>query len=54
MTNAQDIIVAYLAAFNRGDWAGMLALLTDDVVHEINQGGVLYRQGIAPGQGIPL
>jgi steroid delta-isomerase-like uncharacterized protein len=40
MTNAQDIIVAYLAAFNRGDWAGMLALLTDDVVHEINQGGV--------------
>jgi steroid delta-isomerase-like uncharacterized protein len=40
MTNAQDIIVAYLAAFNRGDWAGMLALLADDVVHEINQGGV--------------
>jgi steroid delta-isomerase-like uncharacterized protein len=40
MTNAQDIIVAYLAAFNRGDWPGMLALLTDDVVHEINQGGV--------------
>ena len=40
MTNAQDIIAAYLAAFNRGDWPGMLALLTDDVVHEINQGGV--------------
>jgi steroid delta-isomerase-like uncharacterized protein len=40
MTNAQDIIVAYLAAFNRGDWPGMLALLADDVVHEINQGGV--------------
>ena len=40
MTNAQDIIAAYLAAFNRGDWPGMLALLADDVVHEINQGGV--------------
>jgi len=38
MTNAQDIIAAYLAAFNRGDWPGMLALLTDDVVHDINQG----------------
>ena len=40
MTNAQDIIAAYLAAFNRGDWPGMLAWLADDVVHEINQGGV--------------
>ena len=40
MTNAQDIIAAYLAAFNRGDWPGMPALLADDVMHEINQGGV--------------
>ena len=40
MTNAQDLIAAYLAAFNRGDWPGMLAWLADDVVHEINQGGV--------------
>ena len=39
MTTAQDIIAAYLAAFNRGDWTGMLALLADDVVHDINQGG---------------
>ncbi|MCA3367608.1 MAG: nuclear transport factor 2 family protein [Roseomonas sp.] len=39
MTTTQDIISAYLAAFNRGDWAGMLALLADDVVHDINQGG---------------
>ena len=38
MTTTQDIISAYLAAFNRGDWPGMLALLTDDVVHDINQG----------------
>jgi steroid delta-isomerase-like uncharacterized protein len=39
MTTTQDIISAYLAAFNREDWAGMLALLADDVVHDINQGG---------------
>lgn len=39
MNTAQDIISAYLAAFNRGDWPGMLALLADDVVHDINQGG---------------
>ena len=31
MKTAQDIVSAYLAAFNRGDWTGMLALLTDDV-----------------------
>jgi steroid delta-isomerase-like uncharacterized protein len=39
MMTTQDIISAYLAAFNRGDWPGMLALLADDVVHDINQGG---------------
>jgi steroid delta-isomerase-like uncharacterized protein len=39
MNTAQDIIGAYLAAFNRGDWPGMLVLLADDVVHDINQGG---------------
>ena len=38
MNTAQDIISAYLSAFNRGDWPGMLALLADDVVHDINQG----------------
>jgi steroid delta-isomerase-like uncharacterized protein len=39
MKTAHDIVAAYLAAFNRGDWPGMLALLADDVVHDINQGG---------------
>ena len=39
MNTAQDIISAYLSAFNRGDWPGMLVLLADDVVHDINQGG---------------
>ncbi len=32
------LIEHYYAAFNRKDWKGMLALLTDDVVHDINQG----------------
>ena len=31
-------MLAYYAAFNRGDWAGMQALLADDVVHDLNQG----------------
>ncbi|MBV2146870.1 nuclear transport factor 2 family protein [Sphingobium sp. AS12] len=35
----------YYAAFNRGDSAAMLALLTDDVVHEPSQGAV--RKGKA-------
>jgi steroid delta-isomerase-like uncharacterized protein len=34
-----ELIQDYYAAFNAGDDEGMLALLTDDVVHEINQGG---------------
>lgn len=35
---ATELILAYYAAFNRGDWDGMLALLGDDVVHDLNQG----------------
>lgn len=33
------LIRAYLDAFNRGDREGMLALLAEDVAHDINQGG---------------
>lgn len=32
------LISAYYAAFNRQDWDGMLALLTDDIAHDVNQG----------------
>lgn len=39
MDTAAELIRAYLDAFNRGDRAGMLALLTDDVAHDVNQGG---------------
>jgi len=33
-----DVIDAYYAAFNVRDWDGMLALLSDHVRHDINQG----------------
>ena len=32
------ILTRYYAAFNAGDWQGMLDCLDDDVVHDINQG----------------
>lgn len=37
--DAAALITAYLDAFNRGDRAAMLGLLTDDVAHDVNQGG---------------
>ena len=36
--SAADTIRAYYAAFNAGDMDAFLALLTDDVAHDINQG----------------
>lgn len=40
MTDAtRTLIEQYYAAFNAADFAGMLALLTDDVRHDINEGG---------------
>jgi len=36
---SERLIRDYYAAFNAGDEAAFLALLTDDVVHDINQGG---------------
>lgn len=35
---ALELVERYYAAFNAGDWAGMLACLSDDVAHDINQG----------------
>jgi steroid delta-isomerase-like uncharacterized protein len=35
---ATERLLDYYAAFNRGDHAGMLALLDEGVVHDINQG----------------
>lgn len=35
---ATELVQAYYAAFNAGDMAAFLDLLTEDVVHDINQG----------------
>lgn len=35
---AAELVTAYYAAFNAQDMPAFLALLTDDVVHDINQG----------------
>lgn len=37
--SAAAVIRQYYAAFNAGDRTAFLDLLTDDVVHDINQGG---------------
>jgi steroid delta-isomerase-like uncharacterized protein len=37
--DSEKLIRAYYAAFNAKDETGFLALLAEDVVHDINQGG---------------
>ena len=37
--DAAALITAYLDAFNRGDRTAMLGYLTEDVAHDVNQGG---------------
>lgn len=36
--DALALLTRYYAAFNAGDWEGMLDCLDDEVVHDINQG----------------
>ena len=36
---SEGLIGRYYATFNAADWAGMLDCLTEDVAHDINQGG---------------
>lgn len=38
MTDTERLIHAYYAAFNAGDTKALLALLADEIVHDINQG----------------
>jgi steroid delta-isomerase-like uncharacterized protein len=38
-SQALDLLTRYYAAFNAGDWQGMLDCLDDGVIHDINQGG---------------
>ena len=40
MTDARDTLRRYFDAFNAGDIDGMLAELTDDVAHHVNEGQV--------------
>lgn len=40
-----DLIARYYTAFNAGDAAGMLACVSDDVEHRVNEGGI--RRGRA-------
>lgn len=35
---ATELVQAYYAAINAGDLQGLLALLSEDVIHDINQG----------------
>ena len=39
MSDTKALIERYYEAFNRADWEAMLAFLTDDVAHDLNQGG---------------
>ncbi|MCA9648035.1 MAG: nuclear transport factor 2 family protein [Polyangiaceae bacterium] len=34
-----ELLTTYYQRFNAADWAGFLDLLSDDVIHDINQGG---------------
>jgi steroid delta-isomerase-like uncharacterized protein len=34
-----ELVTAYYAAFNRGDWDGMCSFLAEGVAHDLNQGG---------------
>jgi steroid delta-isomerase-like uncharacterized protein len=38
MSASRSLIERYYEAFNRADWEAMLACLTEDVAHDINQG----------------
>lgn len=35
----RELLERYYAAFNRADWKSFLDLLTEDVIHDVNQGG---------------
>ena len=38
MPSTADTVRAYYDRFNAGDWEGMLAVLSEDVAHDLNQG----------------
>ena len=44
-SETQKLVETYLAALNQADATGMLACLSEDVAHDINEGGRGDRQG---------
>lgn len=40
MSDTNAVLARYFAAFNAGDKAGMLAELSDDIAHHVNEGQV--------------
>jgi len=42
----ESLIARYYAAFNAGDAPGMLALVTDDVEHRVNQGAIRHGRAL--------
>src|SRR3546814_1666005 len=44
--STRDIITAYYAAFNTGDTNAMLALVADNVRHDVNQGEPRYGKAL--------
>lgn len=43
---SRDIVTAYYAAFNAGDTDAMLALVADDVRHDVNQGEARHGKAL--------
>ena len=39
---ATELATAYLAAFNQGDTTAMLDLVSEDIAHHVNEGGIRY------------
>lgn len=44
--NTRAIVAAYYAAFNAGDTDALLALVADDVRHDVNQGEVRHGKAL--------
>lgn len=41
-STTEDLIARYYAAFNAGEPAGMLALVSDDIEHRVNEGAIRH------------
>ena len=46
MTQTRDLISRYYAAFNAADTAGMLACVSDDIEHRVNEGAIRHGRAL--------